>query len=160
MTDSMPFRSTKHIISGILITSSGTVMENWATFGYVNQVGRNREYFSNLNTATLASSTPADIGSVTLSPKYSGHIMIDASVRSNNRTVNDGIYMYLYANTSTLLMETYQAEPVAGNEMAFPMHYELMNQDIGGKLIIGLKHATDGGGAVISRVINLSAEEI
>lgn len=160
MTESRPFRTTRYMLPALVVTDSGTIYDNVVTGGYIWQQGRNRAYYQNLNYSTLASATPSDIGSVTIAPLFSGHIIIDASVRSNNNVVNNGIYVYLYAGTSTLIRETYQSEPVAGNEMAFPVHYELKNQQLYSTLIIGIKHAVVSSGAVVSRVIGLIAEEI
>lgn len=135
---------------------------NVTTSGHVWQQGRNRQYYQNLNYATTTSSSPVDIGSVVITPEFSGHIVIDVAMRTNNETNNAGVNTYLYVNDSTLITEVYYTHmPLTTNEAALPFHYELTGQSTITPLVIGMKHSTAGiGGTVISRIFGLIAEEI
>lgn len=160
MAESQPFRTTRYYLPAIMVSHSGTIADHLVTGGYIWQQGRNRDYYQNLDYATTTSLTPVPVGSVTMIPKYSGHIVIDSYLRANNNATNQGVGEHIVANGSTLINEHYESEPVAGNEQAFALHYELSDQPLSSTIVIVIEHHVIGSGEAITKVISLVAEEI
>ena len=132
------------------------------TNGWVYIKGRNRIYQQNLTAFTTTSTTSAVLinSANNITPKFSGHIIIEGIFRVSNNTVGDGIYIGLTINGNTVDSETYTQEGLASNEHTMVFHYELTSQAIGTSITIGFKAKAITGGTASAKMVSFICEEI
>jgi hypothetical protein len=122
---------------------------------------RNRVYQQNLTASTTTSTTMVALGSAnSITPKFSGHIVISAELRINNDTVGDGVEVELLNGTTILDSETYTQEGLASNSHTLIFHYELTGQTIGTALSISLNYSAVTGGTASAKIVSFICEEI
>ena len=134
---------------------------NFTCNGWIWSVTPNRVYQQNLTAATTTSTTMVALGSAnSITPKFSGHIIITAELRVNNNTVGDGVSVELLNGTTVLDTETYIQEGLASNGHSLIFHYELTSQTIGTPLSIALNFAAVTGGTASAKIVSFICEEI
>jgi len=132
-------------------------------------VNRNMNFLQNLTAQTTTSTTPVQIGSISLQPKFSGRVHVRLVVRGSNNTVADGITVGLYNGSTLIDSETY-TESTAGVETTFVMEYDsgiFVNGVLQpeGSLTIGTTYTFSAqisavtGGTASAKIIALEAEE-
>ena len=128
---------------------------------YIYQSTRNRIYQQNLTASTTTSTTMVALGSPnSITPKFSGHIIITAELRISNNTLSDGVSVELLNGSTVLDTETYTQEGLASNEHSLVFHYELTNQTVGTALSISLNYAAVTGGTASAKIVSFICEEI
>lgn len=134
---------------------------NFTCNGWIWSVTPNRVYQQNLTAATTTSTTMVALGSAnSITPKFSGHIIITAELRVNNNTVGDGVSVELLNGTNVLDTETYTQEGLASNGHTLIFHYELTSQTVGTALSIALNFAAVTGGTASAKIVSFICEEI
>lgn len=122
---------------------------------------KNRLYQQNLTAATTTSTTATLLGTaLSLTPKFSGYIIINAILRANNNTVGDGVTVSLLNGTTVLDTETYVQEGLASNSHTIFLHYELSGQTIGTALSLSLNFNAVTGGTASAKIVAFDAKEI
>ena len=122
---------------------------------------KNRVYQQNLTAATTTSTTMVLLGSInSITPKFSGHIIITAELRISNNTLSDGVSVELLNGSTVLDTETDTQEGLASNEHSLVFHYELTSQTVGTALSISLNFAAVTGGTASAKIVSFICEEI
>ena len=144
------------------LDSSGDLTTNgWA---YIK--GRNRAFQQNFSAYTTTSTTAVALGdSLSITPKFSGHIVITILVLVNNNTLGDGVYVSL---TSSLLTssstydgaQTYIQEGSTSNYFPMMFYYNFPDQTIGTELTFTLNFNAVTGGTASALIFEFLAEEI
>jgi hypothetical protein len=136
---------------------------NLTISGWTWVKGKNRNYQQNLTASTTTSTTAVLLGtSIGFTPKFSGYIIIDASLRINNNTVADGIAVYIYqGSTSGALTTQLDTETTSPTEdSTVTLHYELSGQTVGTATYISLAFNAVIGGTASAKIVSFTVEEI
>ena len=129
--------------------------------GWLYVKGKNRLYQQNLTAATTTSTTATLLGTaLSITPAFSGYIVINAILRVNNNTVGDGVTVSLLNGTTVLDTETYVQEGLASNSHTIFLHYELSGQTIGTALSLSLNFNAVTGGTASAKIVAFDAKEI
>ena len=142
----------------------GTILSADITQNNLNPtllIQNNRAYLQDLTASTTTSTTAVALGNpITITPAYSGYIVIDAVVRVNNNTLADGVTVSLLNGTTVLDSETYTQEGLASNSHTMNLHYELQNQTLGTLLTLALNFNAVTGGTASAKIVKFEAKEI
>ena len=143
------------------LDSSGDLTIN----GWSYIKGRNRVYYQNLTISSFEpSSTPTLIGeSITITPKSSGHIVIEAVAGVNVAVSGVEVNLSLYnGSTSINGYDINAANTPVNNYPEAILHYELSNQPIGTPITLSLylTLVSSTTGTVGYFIENFVAEEI
>ncbi len=138
-----------------------TLTGDVTTGGWLYVKGKNRLYQQNLTAATTTSTTATLLGTaLSITPAFSGYIVINAILRVNNNTVGDGVTVSLLNGTTILDTETYIQEGLASNSHTIFLHYELSGQTIGTALSLSLNFNAVTGGTASAKIVAFDAKEI
>ena len=159
-----PFTFTYNGGSAIVsIDSSGDL----TVAGYAYIKGKNRLYQQNLTASTTTATTATLLGtSMAVTPKFSGYLVINATIRANNNTLSDGVTVSIYqgassgALTTLLDSDTYTQEGLASNSETLSLHYELSGQTVGTATYISLAFNAVTGGTASAKIVNFAVQEI
>ncbi len=162
ITNSSNELSVNPSLSLTSLSASGNISaDNLIASGYVWAKGKNRVYEQNLTASTTTSTTAVLLGTaLSITPEFSGYIIVDAVLRINNNTVGDGVTVSLLNGTTVLDSETYTQEGLASNGHTLHLHYELSNQTIGTALSLSLNFNAITGGTASAKIVKFTAEEI
>jgi len=140
---------------------------NMITAGYAYIKGKNRLYQQNLTASTTTATTATLLGtSMAVTPKFSGYLVINATIRANNNTLSDGVTVSIYqgassgALTTLLDSDTYTQEGLASNSETLSLHYELSGQTVGTATYISLAFNAVTGGTASAKIVNFAVQEI
>ena len=150
-------------LNNTLDDGSGNVtMKGWA---YVK--GKNRTYQQNLTAATTTSTSAVIVNtSNAITPSFSGYIVVNAVLISNNNTIGDGVTVSLYqgassgALTTLLCSDTYTQEGLASNDHTFVLHYELSSQTVGTATYLSVAQNAVTGGTASTKIMSFSVQEV
>ena len=140
------------------LDSSGDLTTNgWA---YIK--GRNRVFQHNFTPYTTTSTTAVALGdSLSITPKFSGHIVITILVLVNNNTLGDGVYVSLTNSLGTFDgAQTYIQEGSTSNYFPIMYYYDITDQTIGTELTFTLNFNAVTGGTASALIFEFLAEEI
>ena len=147
--------------------STGVLSTPVITSSYAWVQGKNRQYEQALTPQTTTSTSATLLGSsISITPKFSGYLVITLVVRGNNNTVADGITIGIYqgassgALTTLLDSDTYTQEGAASNSHTFVLHYELSGQTIGTATYISAAFNAITGGTASAKIVDLSVQEV
>lgn len=144
------------------LTASSTINGNDILLtGYLSQKTPNRVFQQNLTATTTTSLTAVTLGSNNLiTPNYSGHLLIGATVRCSNNTLADGVTISLLNGSTVLDTETYTQEGLASNEHTITLYAELTGQTVGTQLTFSLNFNAVTGGTASAKIVSFIVEEL
>ena len=157
------------------LNNAGTITEvakldqsgNLTTSGWAYVKGKNRTYQQNLTAATTTSTSAVIVNtSNAITPAFSGYLVVNAVLISNNNTLADGVTVSLYqgassgALTTLLCSDTYTQEGLASNDHTFVLHYELSSQTVGTATYLSVAQNAVTGGTASTKIMSFSVQEV